>query len=229
MDCGFGLRETERRLSRLGLQPAQLDGIVVTHEHGDHVSGVARLARRYDIPVWATHGTLRAQVALPVGGRLVEIHPDVPFAIGDLQLTPYAVPHDALEPVQYVFSNGAHRLGVLTDAGHITPHIEATLQGLDALVLECNHDVDLLARGRYPLSLKRRVGGSYGHLSNAQAADLLDRIGQGRLQHLVAAHLSRENNTAELAVAALAAVLGCGQEWVGVASQEAGLDWRLIS
>jgi phosphoribosyl 1,2-cyclic phosphodiesterase len=229
LDCGFSLSETLSRLARLDLQPEQLNGIVVTHEHGDHISGVARLARKFELPVWLTHGTLRAQSAAFAGLSITGINPHLAFAVGDVQVQPYPVPHDAAEPVQYVFSDGTRRLGVLTDAGSATPHIEATLSGCHALVLECNHDAGMLADGDYPYSLKQRVGGRYGHLNNADAAALLGRLDNSRLQHIVAAHLSRKNNMAELAVAALSGVLGCAPDQVAVATQEQGLDWREIA
>jgi phosphoribosyl 1,2-cyclic phosphodiesterase len=229
LDCGFSLSETVLRLARLDLQADQLDGIVVTHEHGDHISGVARLARKFNLPVWLTHGTLRAQNGAWAGVSVTEINPHLPFAIGDVQVQPYPVPHDAAEPVQYVFSDGERRLGVLTDAGGATQHIEATLSGCHALVLECNHDAEMLRTGDYPWSLKQRVGGRYGHLNNADAAALLGRLDNSRLQHVVAAHLSQKNNAAELAVAALSEVLACAPDHVAVATQELGLDWREIA
>lgn len=230
MDCGFTLVETDARLARLGLAAERLSGIVVTHEHGDHIAGVARLARKHSIPVWLTHGTRLVQHKAFSGlSGLTEITPHNTFNIGDLQIQPYAVPHDAAEPVQYVFSDGATRLGVLTDTGSSTPHIEATLSGCDALVLECNHDAAMLANGAYPVSLKQRVGGRFGHLSNADAAALLARLDNHRLQHIVAAHLSRKNNTQQLAVGALSAVLNCSADWIAVAKQVDGLDWREIA
>lgn len=229
MDCGFGLRETVSRLAKFGIDPGQLSGIVVTHEHGDHAGGVAKLARKFDLPVWLTHGTLRSlSSGLTDVGQLSEIDPHRPFAIGEIEITPYPVPHDAAEPVQFLFSDGVRRLGVLTDTGSSTPHIESMLQGCDALVLECNHDNDMLWNGDYPYSLKQRVGGRYGHLNNADAAAILSRIDASRLQHVVAAHLSRSNNTVELAVAALRGVLGCEADWIAVATQEEGLGWRDI-
>lgn len=229
LDCGFSLSETVSRLARLDLQAGQLNGIVVTHEHGDHISGVARLARKFDIPVWLTHGTLRTQGPAFAGLSITEINPHLAFVIGDVQVQPYAVPHDAAEPVQYVFSDGTRRLGVLTDAGGATPHIEATLSGCHALVLECNHDAGMLADGDYPYKLKQRVGGRYGHLNNEDAAALLGRLDNSRLQHIVAAHLSSKNNMAELAVEALSRVLGCTPDQVAVATQEQGLDWREVT
>jgi phosphoribosyl 1,2-cyclic phosphodiesterase len=229
LDCGFTLSDTHARLARLGLTVDCINGIVVTHEHGDHISGVARLANKFSIPVWLTHGTLRSKANELAGLRnLTEISPHHSFSIGDLLIQPYAVPHDAAEPVQYVFSDGARRLGVLTDTGCSTPHIEMMLSGSDALVLECNHDTDLLANSDYPYHLKQRVGGRMGHLSNTDAAALLARLQTDSLQHIVAAHLSRNNNLPELAVRALSQVLNCSDDWIVVASQSEGTDWRAI-
>lgn len=229
LDCGFSFSETLSRLARLNLQADQLDGIVVTHEHGDHISGVARLARKFNLPVWLTHGTLRMQGIAFSEITVTEINPHATFAIGDIEVQPYLVPHDAVEPVQYVFGDGARRLGVLTDTGHVTPHIEAVLNGCHALVLECNHDVEMLHNGRYPASLKQRVGGRFGHLSNQQAGKLLSSLDNRYLQHIVAAHLSRHNNLPGLAVSALSQALGCNTDAIMVADQDAGLDWREIA
>lgn len=227
LDCGFSLGETLQRLARLGLAAEDVQAVVVSHEHGDHLSGVARLARKYRLPVYLTHGTLRAgRMALAELDTLIEIDAHGPFAIGDLEVQPVVVPHDAGEPVQYVFGDGQRRLGVLTDTGYVTPHIRAMLDGCAALVLECNHDTDMLARGDYPLRLKQRVAGSYGHLSNAAAAELLASLDQRPLQHVVAAHISRKNNTPQLAAQALSQALDCSAEWIAVATQEEGLAWR---
>ncbi len=230
MDCGFGLQDCITRMGKLGVKPEQLTGIVVTHEHGDHISGVARLARKFGLQVWLTHGTLYAQLkAFSNITTLQEIDAHSPFQIDDLLVLPYPVPHDAAEPVQYVFSDGRHKLGVLTDVGCSTPHVESMLSGCEALVLECNHDSEMLANGDYHYSLKQRVGGRYGHLNNQQSAQILASLDVSRLQHLVAAHLSHKNNKPELAVAALSTVLGCEPEWVGVATQQEGFAWREIS
>lgn len=228
LDCGFGLREAVRRLERLGVAPDSLSAILVTHEHGDHVGGVFRLARRHAIPVWLTHGTLAALAGREAAPALSVIDGHTTYAIGDLQILPYPVPHDAREPIQYVFSDGARRLGVLTDAGSLTPHLVSMLDACDALVLECNHDAAMLAASSYPPSLKRRIAGRLGHLDNAAAAALLQEIDCRRLQHVVAAHLSEENNRPALAVDALAGALSCAADWIGVADQEEGFGWRQI-
>ena len=224
MDCGFGLADTVARLARLGLQPDELAGIVVTHEHGDHIGGVGRLARKYKLPVWLTAGTLgMAQDLDGVAVQVIDSH--APFVVEALEIQPYPVPHDAREPVQYVFFDGAKRLGVLTDSGCGTPHIEAMLAAVEALVLECNHDAAMLENGPYPASLKRRVGGRFGHLENSQSAALLEKLKHDRLQCVMAAHVSRKNNTTTLAQRALARALDCADEEVRVACQTAGFDW----
>lgn len=227
LDCGFSARATVERLARLAVAAEEISGVLLTHEHSDHVAGVFRFASRYAIPVYLTHGT---QVAAPRGKsplpecRLIDSH--TPFSIGALEVQPFPVPHDAREPVQYVFSDGAHRLGVLTDSGSITQHIVDRLQGCDALVLECNHDQGLLAASNYPPMLKRRISGGVGHLDNEQAAGLLRRIDAKRLQHIVAAHLSEQNNRPQIAQRSLAAALDCSDDWIGVADQQSGCDWR---
>ena len=228
LDCGFGLRETEKRLQRLGLSAGDLAAIVVTHEHDDHLGGVARLARRHQIPVWLTSGTLAAWRDAPA--ELARcISPHEAFVIDDLQIQPYPVPHDAREPCQYVFGDGARRIGVLSDAGSVTPHMRERLSGCDALLIEFNHDAAMLQNGPYPESLKQRVGGSRGHLSNVQAAGLLSSIDCSRLRHLALAHLSETNNTPQLALALAAEALGGRPDWLVCADQDAGLDWRQLT
>ena len=243
LDCGFGLRETERRLARLDIEPQQIDAIIVTHEHGDHIGGVPRFARKHGIPVWMTYGTCVASGVGSVDGlrgltgaggaarAALEIHlidHHTPFAVGALQMLPFPVPHDAREPAQYAFSDGARRLGVLTDLGSVTTHVTSMLSHCHGLVLECNHDARMLAGGGYPPALKARIGGVYGHLDNQQAAQLLGDIKHAGLQHVMAAHLSAQNNTPALARVALADALGCAPEWVGIADQADGFDWRSL-
>jgi phosphoribosyl 1,2-cyclic phosphodiesterase len=229
LDCGFGPRETVSKLGRLGLSPDDLSGILVTHEHSDHVAGAFKLASRHNLAVWMTHGTFaaspRGRGEIP---RVEFIDGHQSLQVGDLEIHPFPVPHDAREPVQFVFSDGRHKLGVVTDLGSSTPHVERMLTKCNALVLECNHDEDMLQRGSYPPHLKRRIAGRFGHLDNAASATLLAALDNHELQHLIAAHLSHQNNTPALARAALAGVLGCAETWVGVASQEDGFDWRAL-
>lgn len=224
LDCGFGLADCVARLARQGLQASELAGIVVTHEHSDHIGGVGRLARKFGLPVWLTAGTrAMAQDLDNVDVRVIDSH--AAFSVDALDIQPFPVPHDAREPVQFVFGDGKRRLGVLTDLGCITPHVEAMLDGVDALVLECNHDAAMLENGPYPVSLKRRVGGRFGHLENGQAAALLDKLKHKGLQCVMAAHVSKKNNTNTLAQTALANVLGCDADEVRVACQTTGFDW----
>jgi len=229
IDCGFGIREMGSRLARLGLAPGDVSAIVITHEHSDHARSAASFSARHGRPLWLTPGCramLEAAGDALADSREVDSHGT--FSIGDLEFRPFPVPHDAREPVQYVVSDGARRWGLLTDAGHVTAHMVAMLDGCDALALECNHDVDRLRQGSYPAALKARILGRYGHLDNGAAAELLGRLDGSRLQHVVAAHLSEENNTPDLARGTLAGVLGCQSPWVAVADQADGLSWRSI-
>ena len=181
------------------------------------------------MPVWLTYGT---QVAMSESGKVPgsvvthTIEGRNAFAIGDVEVRPYTVPHDAREPVQFVLSDGAFRLGVLTDIGASTAHVEATLSGCDALVLETNHDADMIWGGEYPKWLKERITGPFGHLSNLQAERLLGALDRSKLKHVFAAHLSQHNNRPDLAREALARAMGCAVDWIGLSTQEEGFDWR---
>ncbi len=225
VDCGFSLRETVRRLAQLGKRPEDLSAILVTHEHSDHLGGVSRLACKYALPVWATAGTAAGLDPSTFPGlRLFSA--EEPFGIGDLEVHPFLVSHDAREPSQFVLTDGVRRLALLTDTGAVTARVEQMLQACDALLLECNHDAAMLAGGSYPPWLKRRIAGDHGHLSNAQAAALLSRMDTSQLQHIIAMHLSEQNNTPPLAACALSQALGCSPEWVTVADQRNGFGWR---
>jgi len=227
IDCGFGLRDTVARLARIGVEPQTVAAIVVTHEHSDHIGGVAAFAAKFGTPVWLTFGTL-SMVAERFAGldRVYGFDSHDRFAVGGIEIRPFPVPHDAREPVQFVCTDGRWRLGVLTDLGISTAYVEASLSGCDALVLECNHDLDMLANGDYPYPLKQRIAGRFGHLDNGAAAGLLTKIDTSRLKHLIAAHLSQHNNRPELARAALAEAIGCAGDWIGIADQQLGFDWR---
>ncbi|CAA0123927.1 Putative metallo-hydrolase YycJ [Halioglobus japonicus] len=227
IDCGFSLRETVRRLARLNVEPQQLDAILVTHEHSDHSSGVAALSRKFQIPMYLTHGT--SSTGRCDGGydqRLFNCGDTL--AIGSLSIKAVAVPHDAAEPCQYRLSHGEYTLGVLTDLGSITPHVLDNFRSCHGLLLEFNHDLPMLLDGAYPPHLKRRVGGDWGHLNNEQAADLLRQINVAQLRHLVVAHISEKNNSRSQAERALLSVLDTLDQVV-FAEQSVGFDWLDLS
>ncbi len=232
VDCGFTIKDTKRRLQRLQTDPSELTAILVTHEHSDHIKGVGALARKYAVPVYSSFGT-----RLAVAGKRTaldgvdwhELRGGQRVTIGSIGVLPVTVPHDAREPCQFVFEYQNHRCGILTDLGSITTHLVAAYKECDALLLESNHDVKMLADGPYPPSLKRRVGGQYGHLNNQQSANLLQQLNVSRLQHLVLAHLSEKNNQPQLATEAMAEIIddrrlivadqemGSGEAWLEVA------------
>ena len=229
IDCGFSARELESRLARAGLRSEDLDAVFVTHEHGDHVGCAVALARRHRLPLWMSRGTWRAIGEPDAEGLLQFARDGQAISVGDLILSPYTVAHDAQEPLQLRVSNGVRHLGVLTDVGSITPHLLANLQGCDALLLECNHDREMLAQSRYPASLKARIGGRFGHLSNETAAEILLAIMHSGLRHLVAAHLSEQNNRPDLARAALAQACGGSPQDIVVADPLEGFGWLALN
>lgn len=228
LDCGFAAREVEARLSRLAVDPASLTAILVTHEHGDHIRGVGALARRYGLRVWMTPGTFQGGSfgSLP-NLQFIDCHAG-PLVIEDLLVFPYPVPHDSREPCQFVLESAKQRLGVLTDVGHITPHIIQMLTACDSLVLEFNHDSEMLLNGPYPRALQARVGGSHGHLNNHQALQLLNQLPVERLSNLVASHISEKNNSAELVEALLVSQLPNLQAQVALAKQHRVSDWFTV-
>ena len=228
IDCGFSLRELTHRLARAGLATWDLDAVFITHEHGDHVGCAVTLALRHNLPLWMSRGTWRA-IGEPAVGPLLRLARDgQAIVVGDLQLSPFTVAHDALEPLQLSLGDGAVKLGVLTDVGSSTPHLVENLQRCDALLLECNHDRDLLAASRYPASVRRRIGGRFGHLANDVSAEILAACRHARLGAIVAAHLSRENNRPDFARQALAPAAGRAPEDIIVADPLLGAEWQRV-
>lgn len=225
VDCGLPLKTVRARMRALDRDPGDLAALVVTHEHGDHMGGVARLAARYDIPVAMTPGTCQAS---GFRGELQLINCHRLFELGAFSVQPFPVPHDAREPCQFVFSAGGRRLGVLTDTGHITPHITRHLAECDALAVEANHDLEQLARGPYPAAVKSRVAGAYGHLNNEQTATLLKDLRHDRLQWVAALHLSEQNNHPDTVRQVLGDALSEGSAPLHLATQTEGCGWLTV-
>lgn len=226
VDNGFSLKQFRYRLDRLELEPDSIDAVLLTHEHGDHSGGVQRLCANHGIPLWTAVGTARAALSAEFDYQMLIAGHAV--TIGEIEIVPVTVPHDASEPLQFIFRqlDNGKRLGILTDTGHITRHIVEAYNGLDALLLEFNYDVDMLTSGPYPELLKQRVGGNLGHLSNDQSVDLLRQIDTRNLNCLIAAHISEKNNTAAI-VDELIRQLPDVPTPV-LANQETGFDWIAI-
>lgn len=225
IDCGLGIRQLDARLAQAGLFARDIHAVFITHEHGDHIGCARALALRDRIPVWMSHGTYAA-IGQPDFEDLVRVARDGDaIETGAMRIIPFTVPHDAREPLQLTCTDGASRLGILTDLGHATAHVLEQLAGCSALLLECNHDPDLLAASAYPPFLKRRVGGDWGHLANGAAAAVAAAVNHAALGAVVAAHLSEQNNRPELAQAALAAALGRSAHDILVAGPAAGTGW----
>jgi phosphoribosyl 1,2-cyclic phosphodiesterase len=201
IDAGFSARDLAARLQAVGVAPHRLDGVVITHEHADHVRGAALFSRTHRVPVWCTAATYRA-AGLGRQGLFAhrEVEAGVPFAVGGLRLVPFRVPHDAVETVGYRVESNGTRIGYATDLGHDAAEVRAALGGCDLLVLEANHDVDMLRRGPYPQGIKDRVLSRHGHLDNETTAGLLGDLTEGRTRAVVLAHLSRTNNSPGLAL-----------------------------
>lgn len=225
VDCGLTRRDVETRLKSVGRSPLDVTALLVTHEHADHVRSAAAFSRRYATPVWMTPGTATCVRGL---ARVHTFSGHRALKLGAIDVEPYPVPHDAREPVQFVFRAGGRRLGLLTDTGHVTPHIVERLEGCDALALEFNHDVNQLVSGSYPPSVKTRVASKYGHLSNDQAATLLGRFRDTGLQWVIAMHVSEQNNSVEHVRAAIEPVADRADFAVHVAAQDDVSGWIAV-
>lgn len=224
IDCGLGPRVLQARLAKAGVDLSEIDALLITHEHHDHIAHAHRIATRHRIPVWMSEGSWRSSGQADYGELLKFCRDGQSIDLGELEITPFSVPHDALEPLQLRCSDGRHQVGILTDLGHVSEHVVQHLVDCQMLLLECNHDPDLLRDCAYPEFLKRRIAGDLGHLSNAQAAALVTRLQRGQLQHVVAAHLSRTSNRPDLAERALEDALA-GSAQVSVADASEGSSW----
>lgn len=226
IDCGFPVRETIRRLARLNLTPADLTAVLVTHEHGDHARGVEPLARRFGLPVFLSHGTRRALRRW----RDLDLRPfngHDEFEVGAVGVSPVPVPHDAREPTQFVFESAQGRVGVLTDIGHVTSHVVDQFRGCNGLLVESNHDPEMLRAGPYPEPLKRRIAGRLGHLANAQTAAFLEAVAHDDLHQVVIGHISEQNNSTEHLRVAFARVRS-RLPGLTFATQNGGAGWHLL-
>lgn len=228
VDCGLGIRQLALRLARAGLQLEDIDAVFITHEHGDHIGCAHALALRQRIPVWMSQGTHAAIGSPDFDGLLHAARDGQAIDLGNLQLMPFAVSHDAREPLQLSCTDGSAKLGILTDLGHATAQVVAHLQGCHALLLESNHDTELLGQSAYPPFLKRRVGGDQGHLSNDAAAAIACAVRHGGLKHLVAAHLSAKNNRPGLVQEVLSRALGWQPGDIVVAEAASGTPWLAL-
>ena len=204
VDAGISGKRIEAGLNEIGLKTAEMDGILVTHEHSDHIKSLGVLARKYGLPMYATQGTIDAIKEKSSIGKVDEslfqvIHPEEDFTIGDMRISPVPTSHDAAEPVAYMMYQGDKSMGIITDLGKYDDYIVDKLQGLDVLLLEANHDVRMLQVGSYPYPLKQRILGDRGHLSNESSGQFLGQLLHDKFKKVVLGHLSKENNLAELA------------------------------
>jgi phosphoribosyl 1,2-cyclic phosphodiesterase len=227
LDCGFSCKETVFRLQRMGVDPESVDAIVVTHEHNDHFSGVGTFSRKFKVPIWMNYGTYRSK-SIGKLDQLTIFDSNKAFNINDLHLQPFPVPHDSREAVQFIFSYNNKKLAIVTDLGHISAHVKAILTDLNALVIEANHDYDMLWAGAYSQSLKYRVSGNYGHLNNHQAAEFVKSLDYNSLQHLVVAHLSSKNNSPDKTKMTFEHILNKLPKQFEIANQDQGYGWKEI-
>jgi phosphoribosyl 1,2-cyclic phosphodiesterase len=229
IDAGLSAKETLARIGRAGLNPELIEALLVTHEHGDHVRGLDVLARKIDIPVYATEGTLadflghRRTSEKAIRSHVCRYHEQ--FSVGSFSIEPFATSHDASEPCGYVIEESGQRLGYCTDTGVITPAMLALLRQCDGIVLESNHCPEMLANGPYPESLKRRIRSKRGHLSNAEASACIQSLGRD-VPRIILAHLSEINNTPEKALHSARDGLGLfyQETTISVASQCGSTD-----
>lgn len=225
IDCGLGIKQLLHRIEKAGLTIEDIDAVFITHEHGDHIGCAHALCLRYRIPVWMSRGTYAAIGAPDFEDLLHWARDGETIALDGLQVVPFTVPHDAREPLQLTCNDGSSKFGILTDLGHATPHVMAHLADSNALLLECNHDTELLSGSSYPAFLKQRVGGPYGHLSNLAASNIARDLMHPRLQHVVAAHLSVQNNRPALVQTMLAETLSSPVSEIVVATPDHGCGW----
>lgn len=214
IDAGISGKRIAGGLSQIDVNPEKIDALFVTHEHSDHVSGLGVMARRYHIPIYATNETIQSILSMPSLGKIPgelfhSVEPDHSFEINDIVVQPFSISHDAVNPVCYTFCSDGHKIGVATDLGKFDDYIIEHLEGSEALLLEANHDVNMLQAGSYPYYLKRRILSDRGHLSNDNSGHLICRLMGEKLKHIFLGHLSKENNYPELAYETVKVEMEC--------------------
>jgi phosphoribosyl 1,2-cyclic phosphodiesterase len=228
VDAGFSAREIDRRLRSRGLDPEHLSAILLTHEHGDHVRGVERLVRRHRLPVYLTAGTRQEAAGLRTLPEILPFACGCEFRINTLTVRPFSISHDARDPAGFTIGANGSRIGIATDLGHVTALVREHLRGCRMLIVEANHDPNMLMEGPYPWFLKQRIRSRTGHLSNQEAGRLLAEILDADLEQVVLAHLSETNNTPAAALAEIASVLAGTPIGLSAASQNLPSPvWRI--
>ena len=229
LDAGLSAREIERRLQHIGRSPESLDGVLISHEHIDHIQGVGAFARRYQIPVYANPGTWRrAQHVVGVVAEVRAFATGTAFPLKDLLIEPFSLPHDADDPVAFRLSWCRRVTAVVTDLGYPSQLVRERIKGCHLLILEANHDDAMLKAGPYPWPLKQRISGKSGHLSNVQSSQLLRDVLHDELEYVVLAHLSEINNFPELARLTAQEALGMRTTRLSVASQREVSEWFVL-
>ncbi|MBX2838065.1 MAG: MBL fold metallo-hydrolase [Gammaproteobacteria bacterium] len=224
LDCGFTAKETVARMANLGLTPSELDGILISHEHGDHVRGAGPLSRKFGLPVWLTHGTYQRLRDKRFAHTHV-FHAHERFSIGDVELDPFPTPHDAAESCQFVFESQGVRFACVTDLGVCTPHVFEKIRHVNGLIIECNYDTEMLRNGPYPPSLQARIQSEFGHLGNDQAAVVIKKLDRPELQHILLGHLSEQNNSDAKALVSIQNAIGFSKDRVTVLQQHCASAW----
>jgi phosphoribosyl 1,2-cyclic phosphodiesterase len=229
IDAGLSAREIARRLWQIGRSPETLDGVLISHEHSDHIQGLGALARRYALPIYANSATWqRAQHVVGLVDDRREFWTGTPFLLRDLAIEPFPLPHDADDPVAFRLSWHRRTIAIVTDLGYPTQLVRERIKGCHLLVLEANHDEAMLRAGPYPWPLKQRIGGKSGHLSNLQSSQLLRDVLHDELEHVILAHLSETNNLPDLARLTAQEVLGSRGIQLSIASQRDASKWFLL-
>ena len=199
LDAGFSKTQTARRLQLIGESLESIDAIVISHEHSDHIQGLPSLLRGLHVPVYIAEKTLEAIRSRLSLKKIESICAGEAFTIGDLKVSPFNVPHDAVDPFAFVFEAKGLKVGHVTDLGYVTELVAQRLKGCDVIVLESNHDLEMLRSGSYPWHLKQRIMSRHGHLSNDVAGRFFEESFDGQARYVVLAHLSENNNHPDLA------------------------------